>query len=372
MRARAVRLAVAFLASAAGAFAAPASSPVFGNAPYDATPPKSGRVSIRVDLSAAEQILEVLSADKLKPGAASELQALSAVRRQISDSGKSAAEWDGDIAAAFLPESRPATFDFRSVRLDRDRWNVAIAAVRLDRDEIARSAARRVEALLPSDVALEFSAEVNVTFALAGIEDHVLFPVGDRKIVILVDLGRALAENAGTSRADASETLSRLAAADTFRGAWELYRRLSPGWQKPPGGPIDPLARAVSTVAPITLFAFDKNFFPLSRWLHDDMLRTIDALNQEAAVLADPKADLGKRAELLTALRKPGLRAHPALAAGAFLADGIFQALGQRALLDALAAGPTGLFSAYEAASDTKKSGLPPLSSKLREALKRK
>lgn len=347
---------------------AAASEPAFGNAPYDAPAGKAGRIKLVIDFSAAEQILDALSAEKLRPADPSTLQALPAVRRQIADAGKDAGVFAGDLAAAFLEESKPATFDFRSVRLDRDRWKVVLAGISADREKLARTAARRVEALLPTDVPLDFSAEVALTFALAGIEDHVLFPSGDRRLVVLVDLGRALAENAGTPPEEAMETLSRLAAAEVFRGAWEAYRRAAPGWQKIAASPVEPLERAVATAAPIALFAFDKNFFPLSRWIHDDMIHAIDALNQELALLADPKTNLSKRSEILAALRRPGLRGDPAVSAGVFLADGVFQARGAQALLDALAAGPEGLFSAYQAVSSAKKSGLPPLSPKWRAA----
>lgn len=361
-------MAASVLAAAfrAGAAAPPAT---IAGAPYDATPAKTGRISITVDFSAAEQILEALSRDKLKPGDASTLQALSAVRRQIAESGKGNEVWSQDLAGAFLPDSRPETFDFRSIRIDKDRWAVALAALVPEKEKIARQAASRVEALLPPDGALEFSARIELTFAVAGIEDHVLFPEGDRRLVLLVDLGHALAENASTPKDEAEETLSRLAAAETFRGAWEAYRRTAPGWQKLSTSPLDPLERAVATVAPIALFSYDRSFFPLSRWIHDDMIHAIDALNQQIAALADPKTKLATRSDILAALRRPGLRADPAVVAGAFLADGIYQTLGARALLDALAAGPEGIFAAYARASADRKSGLLPLSPKWRPAV---
>ncbi|HET9794247.1 MAG TPA: hypothetical protein VFS34_07280 [Thermoanaerobaculia bacterium] len=343
-----------------------AAGPAFGNAPYDSPAPPPPRVTVRVDTSAAEQILEALSPEKPRPGDATALEGVAAIRRQIAEAGKGESVWVEDFGAAFLPESRPGSFDLRSVRLDRDRWKVCLEAVKMDAAGIAQSAARRAEALLPADVPIAFSAEIDLTFALAGIEDHVLFPEGERKAVVLIDLGRAISENPGNPRAETAETISRLAAAETFRAAWDVYRRLSPAWQRPDEGPTGSLVRSVATVAPIALFAFDRNFFPLSRWLHDDMIRAIDALNQEAALLGDPKTDLGKRAEILAALRKPGLRPDPALSAGAFLADGVFQASGRQALVDALAAGPEGILSAYASAADARKSGLPPLSPKLR------
>ncbi|HWC64461.1 MAG TPA: hypothetical protein VG777_00155 [Thermoanaerobaculia bacterium] len=362
----------ALAAAAAAAFAlrlgAAEPAPAFGNAPYDAAAPSPARISVRIDLSAADEILAALSPDKPRPGDASTLQANSAVRRQISESGKPDTVWNEDLAAAFQPESRPGTFDFRSIRLDRERWKVCLEGVKGDAAEIARSAARRADALLPPDFPAGFSAEVDLTFALAGIEDHVLFPEGNRRAVVLIDLGRAITENPGNPRAETAETISRLAAAETFRAAWASYLKSSPAWQKPGAGPVDPLLRAVATVAPVALFAFDRNFFPLSRWLHEDLIRAIDAFNQEAAVLADPKTDIGKRAEILAGLRKPGLRPDAALSAGAFLADGVYQSSGRPALVDALANGPEGLFEAYAAAAAKKKSGLPPLTPKLRAA----
>ena len=348
------------------AMPAAAAEPVFGNAPYDSPAPPPPRVTVRVDTSAAEQILEALSADKPRPGDAATLQSVAGIRRQIAESGKGENVWAEDFGAAFLPESRPGSFDLRSVRLDRDRWKICLEGVRLDADAIARSAARRAEALLPADVPIAFSAEIDVTFSLAGLEDHVLFPEGEHKAIVLIDLGRAISLNPGNPRAETTEILSRLAAAETFRAAWEVYRTLSPAWQKPDEGPTGPLVRSVSIVAPIALFAFDRNFYPLSRWLHENMIRAIDALNQEAAMLGDPKTDLGKRAEILAGLRRPGLRPDAALSAGAFLADGVFQASGRQALVDALAAGPPGLLAAYASAAEAKKSGLPPLSPKLR------
>ncbi len=360
MKAAAVLL---ILSAATPALAAEA---VFGNAPYDSPAPPPPRVTVRVDTSAAEQILEALTPEKPRPGDATALEGTSGIRRQIAESGKGESVWVEDFGASFLPESRPASFDLRSVRLDRERWKTCLEGLRLDADAIARSAARRAEALLPADVPIAFTAEIDVTFALAGIEDHVLFPEGEHKAVVLIDLGRAISSNPGNPRAETAETISRLAAAETFRAAWDVYRRLSPAWQRPDEGPSGPLVRAVAVVAPIALFAFDHNFFPLSRWLHEDMIRAIDALNQEAAMLGDPKTDLGKRAEMLAGLRRPGLRPDAALSAGAFLADGVFQASGRQALVDALAAGPPGLLSAYAEAAAGKKSGLPPLSPKLR------
>ena len=72
MRTSAALLAVLVVSRAAAA----APEPAFGNAPYDAAPARSGHVKVEIDFSAAEQILDALSEDKLKPGDPSTLQAL--------------------------------------------------------------------------------------------------------------------------------------------------------------------------------------------------------------------------------------------------------------------------------------------------------
>lgn len=355
------------LASAAASAAPPDAGPAFGNAPYEAEPVQPERVRVSLDFSAAEQVLDALSQDKPKPGDASALRALSAVRDQITESGKDPSDWDRDFASAFLEESRPSVFDLRSIRLDRDRWGVALAGLKAEGGAIARLAARRAAALLPTDAPVKLTCNVELTFAMAGLEDHAISREGDDRIRILVDLGHTVSTSTGDTREERSDAIARLIAGEAFRAAWDRYRAVAPGWQKATAlGTLEPLARAVAAVAPVALYAFDRNFFPLARWLHDPMLHGLDALNHEATLLSDPKTDLAQRAEVLASLRRPGLRGDPALGAAAFLADGIFQRLGRQELLLALAGGPSGLFEAYARASG-KGSNLPPLSDALRK-----
>jgi hypothetical protein len=341
-------------------------APAFGNAPYEAEPAGPEKIRVHIDFAAVEQILDALSAAKPKPGDASALRALPAVRDQITESGKDASDWDRDFANAFSEDSRPSSFDLRSIRLDRDRWRVALAGLHDDGDKIARLAARRAAALLPGDAPVELDSDVELTFAMAGLEDHAVARTGENRIRILIDVGHTVSTSTGDSPAERSDALARLIAGETFRAAWDRYRAASPGWQKAAGSALEPLARAVTVAAPVALFAFDRNFYPLAQWLHDPMIRGIDALNHAAAGLLDPKTDLAVKAETLTALRRPGLRGDPAIGAGAFLADGVFQQLGHAELVRALAAGPTGLFEAYIRASG-KGSNLPPLSEALRK-----
>jgi hypothetical protein len=338
----------------------------FGNAPYEAEPAASEKIRVRVDFTAAEQILDAISEGKPKPGDASALRALPAVRDQITESGKDPADWDRDFANAFSEDSRPSSFDLRSIRLDRDRWRVAIAGLHADSDTIARLASRRAAAILPSDAPIELAVDVELTFAMAGLEDHAVARTGENRIRILIDAGHTVSTSTGDSPSERSDALARLIAGETFRAAWDRYRAASPAWQKTDGGALEPLARAVTISAPVALFAFDRNFFPLAQWLHDPMIAGIDALNHAAAVLLDPKTDLSVKAETLASLRRPGLRGEPAVGAGAFLADGVFQRLGHEELLRALAAGPSGLLAAYIRASG-KGSNLPPLSEALRK-----
>ncbi len=360
-------LLVGAVASAAPPAAPPDAGPAFGNAPYEAEPAAPERIRVALDFSAAEQVLDALSQDKPKPGDASALRALSAVRDQIAESGKDPTDWDRDFASAFLEESRPSVFDLRSIRLEKDRWGVALAGLKADADAIARLAARRAAALLPTDAPVKLACSVELTFAMAGLEDHAVSREGDDRIRILVDLGHTVSTSTGDTREERSDAIARLIAGETFRAAWDRYRAVAPGWQKATTlGTLEPLARAVAVIAPVALYAFDRNFFPLARWLHDPMLHGIDALNHEATLLSDPKTELAQRAEILSSLRRPGLRGDPALGAAAFLADGIFQRLGRQELILALAAGPSGLFEAYARASG-KGSNLPPLSDALRK-----
>jgi len=340
-----------------------AGGPVFGRAPYDAAGPPQDRISVSIDASAARQILDALSEDKLKPGDASALMALDAVRRQIADSGQPDSQWVEDFAAAFDQRSRPVTFDLRSIRLARDVWRPRLAALVQNLPEIERQASRRADALIPADVPVALSARVELTFGIAGLADHLVVE-RDHGPVIVVDLGQALASALGDEPGGAAVTdlLSRLAAAETFRAAWAAYRSRSPAWsENSPVGPAAPLLRAVAAQAPVALFAYNKDFFPLATWLNGPMLQAVDSLNQDANVLLDSRTPLGTRAEILARLRSAGLQRDPALAAGAFLADGVFQKDGRDALLRALAAGPAGLFRAYAKASRVKGSNLPPL-----------
>jgi hypothetical protein len=365
-------VAVALLAAAA---ALPArSSPktetsVFGNAPYDAPPAARGRIRIHFDFSAADQILEAVSSAKFDPVAAGQLQANSAIAAAIQSSGKPAAEFAHDLEGTFEADSRPQTFDLRSIRIDRNRWKIAVEGLKLEAEKLAVRSGDRAETLLPADVPFELTSEIEITFALPGLEDHLVLRDGERRLRVVVDLARAITLSSEGIAAERADSLSRLAAGETFRAAWDLYRKSTEAWQKPnPGNPVDVLSRAVCSVGPVALFAFDRNFFPLGVWLREPMIRALDAFNQEGRALLDPKTELDKRAELISSLRRGGLRPDPALSAGAFLADGVYQNLGADGLRKALAGGPQGLLEAYNAVAG-KKSGLPPFAEPIQKQL---
>lgn len=364
---------VAFALSAgslAASGAGPAAAPLFGRAPYDAGGSSPHRLRVSLDFSAARQILDALSLDKRKPDDASALLALPAVRRQIEESGKDDSRWVEDFNAAFAEESRPATFDLRSIRLDRDRWKVSLAALERDADKIARLAERRAAALLPPETPVEVSAEAELTFGLPGLADHlVLRPSGPKSVVLVIDVARALPGPGEGATPEGEDAFGRLLAAETFRAAWEIFRSHAPGWTSPGElGPAEPLARAAVVMAPVWLFSYDPNFFPLSQWLRDPMVRTSDAFNQEAELLLDPKTDLSKRAEIVARLEHRSLQNDIAISAGVFYADGIYQSLGREELLKALASGPAAFLEAYDRAAG-KKGALPALSRKLRQRL---
>ena len=368
------RIAIAlFCAAALPAAGAPKGEKgAFGNAPYDAPPPTKGRIRVRFDFSGAEQILEAVSAPKFDAVAAAQIATNPAIAAAIRTSGRPEAEFAHDLEGTFETESRPQTFDLRSIRLDRERWKIALAGLKLEAEKLAARSGERAETMIPGDVPIELSSTIEITFALPGLEDHLVLRDGQHRVRVIVDLARAVTLSSESATEERSDSLSRLAAGETFRAAWDLYRQSSPAWQKPgAGNPIDLLARAVSSVAPVALFAFDHNFYPLGVWLREPMMHAVDSLNQEGRTLLDPKTELDKRAELLSSLRRGGLRPDPALGAGAFLADGVYQNLGADGLRQALSAGPQGLLVAYNSVAG-KKSGLPPLSEPIQKQLARK
>jgi hypothetical protein len=345
--------------------------PVFGDAPFDGGGSSPHRIEVSVDFSAAQQILEALSADKFPPGEASRLLSLPAVRRQIRSSGRDESQWVEDFATAYAETSRPEIFDLRSIRLDRTRWTPRLAGLSAEAPAMEKAVAARVASLLPGDAPVALKSRVEMSFGVAGLADHLVFHEDDRAVLTVVDLARALAAYPDAGPAQLSEALTRLAAGETYRVAWAAYRARAAGWSRPAGlGPIEPLAEALAVQAPIDLYSFDRNFFPLSRWLKEPMMGAIDAFNREADLLLDPKTELDRRAELLADLRSGRGQRDPGLSAGAFVADGIYENLGRQALLDALASGPRAFLEAYDRAASRKRSELPPLVPKLREILR--
>jgi hypothetical protein len=81
------------------------------------------------------------------------------------------------------------------------------------------------------------------------------------------------------------------------------------------------------------------------------------------------EGELEARMEIAAEIQKPEFTASIAGPSGAFLSDGIIQALGLDAYREALAGGPRAFFVAYGKAADKKGSGLMPLGKAIREQL---
>jgi hypothetical protein len=365
MRIRSLGLLLAVAAAASGA----GSKAPFGNAPYDATGGTPHRLSVSLDFTAGREILAALSLEKLKAGDPAILASLPAVKRQIEDSHKDESEWAADFAAAFSDENRPVTFDLKPVRLERDRWSAVLAGLYQNSTAIAETAARRAAAVLPPDLPVALAVEAQFSFGIPGLADHlVVNELAEGKETVIIDVSRALS-GSSVSPGEAREVITRLLAAETFRGAWQIYRASAPGWSAPGQlGPAEPLARAAAAVGPVWLFGYDSNFYPLATWLKQPMVQSIDAFNHEADLLLDPESQLSKRAEVLAGLERKNLQNDLAVAAGTFFADAVYQNLGREELAKALAGGPDALVAAYDRAS-AKVKALPPLSGRLRELL---
>jgi hypothetical protein len=125
----------------------------------------------------------------------------------------------------------------------------------------------------------------------------------------------------------------------------------------------------VAEAGPVALFSVDENFFPLAVWLKQPMKDDLDELNRVADRLTTAGGDLDARVAIASEIQRPDFTSSVAGPAGAFLADGIAQALGLEAYRSALAGGPRAFFEAYGRATERKGSGLPPLGKAIREQL---
>ncbi|HVE65271.1 MAG TPA: hypothetical protein VNC59_01725 [Thermoanaerobaculia bacterium] len=332
-------------------------------APYKAPPAGNHSIEIQVDSKAAQDLVAFLSLPHFRADQAKAITELPAVRLAIQDSGRTLETFERDLAAAFDEEEKSAVFDLRTVRAGRARWSRLLTDLEARRTEVARLAALRAAALLPSDRVLSTRLQVYLSFGLAGLADHlvVITPRGDE--VMIVDLARALGDSEAETVENQVERVARLVAGEAFRQAWRLYRAESPNWARRDTrlGELDPLFRLVAEQGPVALFHVDENFYPLSVWLKEPMKRTIAELNRFAERLVESEKELEERIAVEGDLKRPEFAQRVAGPAGAFLCDGIIQTLGIDAFRAALAGGPTAFFAAYGQAVE-KSRDLVPLS----------
>lgn len=340
-------------------------------APYDAPPAAPHAIEIRLDSRPAREILASLSRVRLERSDAMVLQDLPAVRLAIQDSGRSPEVFERDFAAAFDEEGKIAVFEFRPIRQTRDRWQVLLDGIASREKDVIERASRQAAALLPPDPAVTARLEVDLSFGLAGLADHLVVAGSADPEMMVVDLARALGESDGEPLDSRLVRLARLIGGEAFRQAWRNYREASPNWRHPDLGlgSIELLLRATAEHGPVALFAFDENFFPLAVWLKEPMRHSIEDLNRQAEKYAQGQSDLERRAELAAEMRRGDLARRLAGPAGAFLADAIVEAYGLDALRVALQEGPKAFFAAYDRAAQADKS-LPPLSRVIRERLR--
>ena len=348
-----------------------ASPAVPARAAYDAPPAAAHGIDVQIDARAAREILESLSRPKHDPQDARLLEDLPAVRLAIQDSLRTNDVFERDFAAAFEENARPSVFDFRTIRQERNRWQILMEAVVSREKDLVRLASQRAAALLPGDRIVNARVRVFFTFGLAGLADHLVLPSTEGEDRMVVDLARALGESQGEPLDSQVSRLARLVGGEAFRQAWAIYRRDNPAWGRPQPQtpPIDLLMKAVAEAGPAAVFSVEESFFPLSVWLKDPMKRSMDELNRRAERFAQAQDNLEARVELTTELRRPEFLRQLAGPAGAFLTDAIIQTSGLEALRTALQNGPKAFFQAYDRACQTDRS-LIPLSHVLRDRLK--
>ena len=363
---------LAVAAAVALAIAPPAPPSGVAGAPYNSAPVGSDTITVTLDLGAARAILELLSAAHFDPDAAKALEALPAVQAAIKDSKRPADVFEHDLSAAFDEKSRITVFDFRQIREDRARWKDLLAMIAGREGELTKLASDRARALMPGDRPVTVTEAILLTFGLPGRADHIVVPSSDgANWSVVTDLSRALADTQASPASEQIKRLSRLMAGEAYQRAWADYRAGSPAWEKRDAslGQLETLLHRVAVAGPVAIYSIDENFFPLSVWLKQPMRDNLDELNRVADRLLSAEGDLDARMEVAAEIQKPEFTASVAGPAGAFLADGIVQALGIEAYRSALRGGPRAFFEAYDKASQRKGSGLIPLSKTIREQL---
>lgn len=345
--------------------------PAAARIPYAGTTATPHSIEVRLDARAAREILNALGRPRFESADASALQALPAVRLAIQDSNRPADVFERDLAAAFDEEAKPAVFDFRSVRAERERWEALLATVSSGEAELFRKSAASAATLLPEDRPIALQLQVLLSFGLAGLADHLLLPAPEGRHAMVIDLARALGESTSEPAENQRARLARLIAAGAFRQAWSTYRAASAAWQRPDPqlGQLEPLLRGVAEAGPGALFSVDENFFPLSVWLKEPMKRNLGDLNRMAEILAAPDTELDRRMEMSAEVRRPEFARRLAGPAGAFLSDAIIQAEGLTAFRQALAGGPRAFFQAYDRVSRSSGRDAIPLAKVIQERI---
>jgi len=347
-----------------------AAAPMPGKTPFTAAPAAAHDIRIAIDTGAAREILASLSRPRFQMSDAQVLQDMLPIQLAIKDSGRTEEVFQRDFAAAWDPESRTAVFDFATIRRERERWQVLLAAVEAGKGQLEEDARRRVAALLPGDRVVRTKVRVDISFGLAGLADHLTSAAPNGDPLIVIDLARALGEAEAGPAQNQVTRLVRLIAGETYGEAWTSYRAANPAWSRPlPGlGPLEPLVRTVAEAGPVAIFGVEESFFPLSTWLKEPMQRSLNDLNRMGERLVESENDLDTRVALTGELKRPEFRRRVAAPGGAFMEDGIIQVFGIDALRQTLAEGPIAFFQEYDRATKQLRD-LPPLSKVIVERL---
>ena len=341
------------------------------HAPYDGPPAPNVAVEVTLDLEAARGLLELLPSRRSTPTAP--VRSSRCPRSRPRSANRSEDRRVGeDLASTWDEKARTTLFDFHHIRDDRARWSALLATIASRQAELTRAASDRARALMPSDHAVAVRQAIFFTFGLPGRADHVAVPSPDGSSwSVVADVARELSDEPSAAPEEQVKHLSRMMAGEAFRRAWAVYRAASPAWQKHDAslGTLEPLMRKVAEAGPVALYAVDENFFPLAVWLRQPMRESIDELNRYADRIATAGGDLDARMEVAAEIQKPEFAADLAGPSGAFLADGVFEALGVDGYRAALAGGPRAFFEAYNRAAQKKTIGLVPLSKAIRQQL---
>ena len=367
-RVRPVFAASLVLAALAAARPAPAAS-VTSGPPFDLAAKTPHEIVFTIDTQPARDVLGLLAGAPGPTAALRRLKASTHATAAIRAQNLSPDDYYGKLVSAIAGTPDPL---FTSFIGTSPTFTALLDEMDATGSADAARLARRLASLIPAGMPVKVHVVLVPFLAISGFAEIVSVS-GDGEIVISADLPRIVGSPATAPQPrEALLKVLRGAAAEAWRTLFEAQVRRAPAW--PPAGDkgLDFDALLARTVAegPGTLFLVPDEFFPLSPFLEEPIVRSFGRWNTAAELLLEGKVKEDRRLDLfLNAGKGDFWQRYPAIV-GAQMTDGVLRLAGREKFLEALAAGPRAVAALYVSA--TKGKGYPEFSKLVKKALEEK